>query len=476
MGFFKKLFKPFKKLGKFIKKAFKKVGKWFGKLGIFGQIALSFIPGLGPLISTMFKGLGQGAMRLLSAGLKHSSALVRGASTIIDTARRVVVGIQKGFKTVTSAATSFVKNTTKYLGNTMGFKVGGPTKFFGKGTDSVFGQVGREVTNNFAEFKEVIGGALKSPATRATLIDDKLNITKVGGVKVDIRDVNKVQNMSLKPMQSPIPNQEMIDAGLVPAPAQVSAMPSFNELLDAPGIAAKQTMAADNLLGDFRSDLSTEVGAEGLSNFDRVLEGEDFKNLSSLDKLRAVHTNPNYFTKVVYAPENSMKKWTDYNSALGTEKELRNPFGKIYDIDTSTQTMGQKMKEGLSLEMPKPGQMLSQVGTGTATSLLTNKIMGGGQQVGDVGPKFSLGQFYQPNLGRYNTQLQESQYAFGGLDPSLVTSSMSGAQEYSSLLSGLMNQDANQSQGIYGGFQPFQPLQTIGLPQFGTFSQPYQTT
>jgi hypothetical protein len=53
---------------------------------------------------------------------------------------------------------------------------------------------------------------------------------------------------------------------------------------------------------------------------------------------------------------------------------------------------------------------------------------------------------------------------------------MSGAQEYSSLLSGLMNQDANQSQGIYGGFQPFQPLQTIGLPQFGTFSQPYQTT
>lgn len=443
MGFFKKLFKPFKKLGKFIKKQFKRVGKWFGKLGIFGQIALSFIPGIGPLVSSMFKGLGQGAMRLLSAGLKSSNVLIKGASTIIDTARRIVGGIQKGFKTVTSAATSFVKNTTKYLGNTMGFKVGGPTKFFGKGTDSVFGQVGREVTNNFAEFKEVIGGALKSPATRATLIDDKLATTKIGGVEVDAREIKLAEETPdyLKQFD----------------PADIRTYE-----LGAEGSLGKPfSYTGDNLLNKFRTDLNTEIGAEGLSNFDRVLGGEDFKNLSSLEKLKSIQANPNYFTKVVYAPENSMKKWTDYNSALGTEKELRNPFGKIYDIDTSTQTMGQKMREGLSLEMPKPGQMLSQVGTSTATSLLTNKIMGGGQQVGDVGPQFSLGQFYQPNLGRYDSQLQESQYAYTGDAPSFGVAT----QEYSSLLAGLMNQDANQSQGIYGGFQPFQPLQTIGLPQ-----------
>ena len=100
MGFFKKLFKPFKKLGKFIKKQFKRVGKWFGKLGIFGQIALSFIPGIGPLVSSMFKGLGQGAMRLLSAGLKSSNVLIKGASTIIDTARRIAEKVKSTIKVI----------------------------------------------------------------------------------------------------------------------------------------------------------------------------------------------------------------------------------------------------------------------------------------------------------------------------------------------------------------------------------------
>lgn len=437
MGFFKKLFKPFKKLGKSIKNAFKKVGKWFGKLGIFGQIALSFIPGLGPMLGSMFKGLGQGALRMLSTGLKHANPLIKGASTIIDTARRIVGGIQKGFKTVTSAATSFVKNTTKYLGNKMGFKLAGPTKFFGKGTDSVFGQVGREVSNNFAEFKEVIGGALKSPATRATLIDDKLNITKVGGVELDQRNVDPY-------------------AGKDPAITRGMS-------------AADVKIRSADVLQDFKLDLAEQVGPEGAANFEKVLQGADFKDLDDFGKLKSIQANPNYFTKVVYAPENAMKKWTTYNSAIGTEEQLKNPFGKIFDIDSSTQTMGQKMREGLSLEMPKPGQMLSQVGTGTATSLLTNKIMGGGQQVGDVGPQFSLGQFYQPNLGRYDSQLQESQYAYGGLDPSLVTSAMSGAQDYNQLLSGLMGQDATQSQGMYKG--TFQPLQTIGLPQYGTSPQ-----
>jgi len=439
MGFFKKLFKPFKKLGKFIKKAFTKVGKWFGKLGIFGQIALSFIPGLGPLISTMFKGLGQGAMRLLSAGLKSQNFLIKGAATIIDTARAIVGGIQKGFKTVTSAATSFVSNTTKYLGNKMGFNIAGPTKFFGKGTDSVFGQVGREVTNNFAEFKEVIGGALKSPATRASLIDDKLNITKVGGVAVDIRDVDPYAG-----------KDPAITRGMSAADVQIRSV---------------------DLLQDFKLDLATQVGPEGATNFEKVLQGADFKDLDDFGKLKSIHANPNYFTKVVYAPENAMKRWTDYNSTIGTEEQLRNPFGKIFDIDSSTQTMGQKMREGLSLEAPSPGEFIGSVGTSTATSLLTNKIMGGGQQIGDVGPQFSLGQFYQPNMGRQFGQLQESQYAYGGLDPSLVTSAMSGAQDYNQLLSGFMNQDATQSQGMYGGFQPFQSLPTIGLPQYGTSSQ-----
>ena len=52
MGFFKKLFrgvkKVFKKVGKGIKKVVGKVGKFMNKIGIVGQIAMSFLlPGIG---------------------------------------------------------------------------------------------------------------------------------------------------------------------------------------------------------------------------------------------------------------------------------------------------------------------------------------------------------------------------------------------------------------------------------------------
>ena len=62
MGFFKKIFKGvkkvFKKIGRGIKKVVKGVGKFMNKIGIVGQIALMFIPGIGPMLSTMFKGMG----------------------------------------------------------------------------------------------------------------------------------------------------------------------------------------------------------------------------------------------------------------------------------------------------------------------------------------------------------------------------------------------------------------------------------
>mgnify|MGYP003118901889 CR=1 FL=1 len=163
MGFFKKIFKGigkvFKKIGKAIKRAFKKVGKFFGKLGIFGQIALAFTP-LGPMLQGLFRGLGQGALRVIGEGLKSANPLVKGASWMIDTARRVVTGVKAGFKTVTGAATSFVENTGRFLGKKMGFDIGGPTKFFGRGGDSVLGRVGGEITNNFNDFKDAIGADL----------------------------------------------------------------------------------------------------------------------------------------------------------------------------------------------------------------------------------------------------------------------------------------------------------------------------
>ena len=77
---------------------------------------------------------------------------------MLDTARKVA-GVYKGFKTVTSAATSFIKNTTKYLANKIpGINLStAPDTFLGGGGDSVLGRAGAEVSNNFA-FKDTVLG------------------------------------------------------------------------------------------------------------------------------------------------------------------------------------------------------------------------------------------------------------------------------------------------------------------------------
>ena len=197
MGFFKKIFKGigkvFKKIGKGIKSAFKKVGKWMGKLGIFGQIAMSFIPGLN-IFGSLFSKLGGKALSLLSKGLAGAGqkgllgSIVKGASWMLDTPRKILGGITKGFKTVTSAATSFVSNTTKFIGQRMGLTTTGPTSFFGTGGDSVLGRVGTEVSNNFKSFQDTVAGTFSGVEGRAAALDKQLNVTRIGGVEIDNRD------------------------------------------------------------------------------------------------------------------------------------------------------------------------------------------------------------------------------------------------------------------------------------------------
>lgn len=103
MGILKKIFKGvkkvFKKIGKAIKRAFKKVGKFMGKLGILGQIGLTFLlPGLGGL-------LGKAATFLGSS----SSALLQGVGRVLQTAVNFGKTAGKVFNTITDAVGGFVK-------------------------------------------------------------------------------------------------------------------------------------------------------------------------------------------------------------------------------------------------------------------------------------------------------------------------------------------------------------------------------
>ena len=107
MGFFSKIFKGvkkvFKKIGKGIKKVFKKVGKFMGKIGIVGQVALSFLlPGIGALI-----GKAAGAM------MASSNAIISGAGSFLNAAVNVA-----------SKAGSLVKSVGKGVLNVVGKTVG----------------------------------------------------------------------------------------------------------------------------------------------------------------------------------------------------------------------------------------------------------------------------------------------------------------------------------------------------------------
>jgi hypothetical protein len=150
MGFFSKLFKGvkkvFKKIGKGIKKVATKVGKFMGKIGIVGQIAMSFIlPGVGgALLKTLGGTLGKVAAW---AGTAGGNALVQGAKAVIGTATKFVTQSARAFNTVTSGVKNFIGEVGKTALNKIpgvNFKGAADNFFMGKdgffGADTAFGK------------------------------------------------------------------------------------------------------------------------------------------------------------------------------------------------------------------------------------------------------------------------------------------------------------------------------------------------
>lgn len=446
MGFFKKIFKGigkiWKSIGKRIKKAFKKVGKWFGKLGVFGQIALSFIPGIGPMLSGLFKGLGQGALAVLKKGLTATglgSKVVRGASWLVDTARKVVGGVQKGFKTITSGATSFISNTTKYLGS----KIPGvnklinqaPETFFGTGGDSVLGRVGAEVTNNFNDFKDAIGGMLRGPEGRAALIEKDLATTKIGGVSVDTRE---------KPFQD-------IDTKVT---AERSGLDVVDDL-------TFQSQQANTLYNDLSSGIQKNLGSAAQSNFQKLYEGQYGGN--AVDFLKAVQADPGFVNKWINQKPALVEKWFNFNkSGQGTNPFENMAFPDPNNLDVETDkgffSLGSS-GDGSSL-LSKAGKSLTSSAANLPGSLFTSAVTqaatGTDYAFPTPDPSRSLTQQNQVGYFRFGggQQLEESALAFGGIG----TDPYGFLPGYNQILSGMFND--GQSQGMYG-FPGF----NYGMPQ-----------
>lgn len=316
MGFFKKIFKGigkvFKKIGKGIKNAFKKIGKWAGKLGIFGQIAMSFIPGLN-IFGSLFSKLGSGALNLLSKGLTGFGKkgllgkIIKGASWMLDTPRKILGGITKGFKTVTSAATSFVSNTTKFLAN----KIPGidlstaPDTFFGTGGDSVFGRVGAEVSNNFAAFKDTVlgtvqadggrvGGLFSGAEARSVALQDQLNITRIGGVEIDKRKL-------------PLDSVPTMDPGM----AQVN-MANTNE--------------ANSLLDSVQDGINDQLGTTAANNFDDLRRNGGYGTPQEF--LKEVQAKPGFVNEFINSGQKQRDQYFKFQKGA---TDVTNPFAKSLD-------------------------------------------------------------------------------------------------------------------------------------------------
>jgi len=203
MGFFKKIFKGigkiFKKIGKGVKKAFKGFGKFMNKIGIVGQIAMMFIP-FGQIFAPMLQGLQSTFLGVLGQGLASASPLIKGASYMVNAAYKTGAAIYKGYKTVTGAVTSFIGETTKFLGSKIpGFNVKNAAgSFFGKGADSVLGRVGTEAVSNFNGFKEALGGIIElNPTATGVEYMKKANIMK-GDYRYDSPDIDP-ETMKIDP-------------------------------------------------------------------------------------------------------------------------------------------------------------------------------------------------------------------------------------------------------------------------------------
>lgn len=155
--------KVVKKIGSGIKSAFKKVGKFMGKIGIVGQIAMSFIlPGIG---GALMKGLGSAFSGAVGSMLGSGSAIIRGAGHVLKAAGNFAKAGHSAFKTVTGAVGSFVK---EFAGTALK-QIPGMEKlmpslqnssdsFFGK--DSAFSRVQDNIAQNGSKFVEAFDKAI----------------------------------------------------------------------------------------------------------------------------------------------------------------------------------------------------------------------------------------------------------------------------------------------------------------------------
>lgn len=189
MGFFSKVWKKvkkgfksaFKSIGKGIKKVFKGFGKFMGKIGIVGQLAMSFIlPGIG---GALMKTAGNAFTGLTGALGASGNVILKGAGKMLEMGANFAKMGHSAFKTVTDGITSFASEMSQAAVS----KIPGIKTIFPDMKTKTFKAAWSNVENEFiknrgrvsAAFNDLIGNTAPMP-TAGELAADSLN-KAIGG-------------------------------------------------------------------------------------------------------------------------------------------------------------------------------------------------------------------------------------------------------------------------------------------------------
>ena len=300
-----------KKIGSTIKSAVKSVGKFMNKIGIVGQIAMSFIlPGIG---GALLKGIGGTLGKFVSTMAASANPFVAGAGKVLQAAGNFAKAGHSAFKTVTEGIGSFVKEFTgTALKKIPGMeklmpKLSNSSDSFFSGPDSAWGRTQANVMSNGAEvvenFNKAIGYTPKAPLPTTTppkllakkpVVDATGQAPQTPKVSVEVpNEILEVKGLDGKPLKESM----LGDLGKAPT---VSTDGKITSLLDSQqGLgqsAAPSVLQPDNVI----TQGAQSVVGEGVTAkaAEEVVEDGFFTRLGKSTK-DAIKSIPD---KIVEAP------------------------------------------------------------------------------------------------------------------------------------------------------------------------------
>lgn len=270
MGLFSKIWKgikkTFKKIGKGIKKAFMKFGKFMNKIGIVGQIAMSFIlPGIGNALLSTF---GKAAGWLASGSL---GAVGKAAGWVLGKAVEFGKFAVQGYKTVTGAVTDFIGTAGKFIGGKLG--IGDlPNMTLGE----AWGEYTSKLTDSFSklgnaakEFWDTdIKGAIPGGIAPSTVKNQELSKTPQTPIEEYTMELESQLDLSkpLAPIEDPLTSSSVSKFTLGPEGEMLS--PLYQSAISEQSLLGKQATEAV-------SSAAAEVTAEDVSkNWVETFTGE----------------------------------------------------------------------------------------------------------------------------------------------------------------------------------------------------------